>query len=200
MSSKVYVVQRQTVPTADGGSRSLFDFSLAGTFGQLVFLLGNEHSHEKPREAVAALQQGLQYFTPEDHLLLVGNPCLIGWATAVAAYRTDGRVSMLIYRKATRQYEVVESPLQLFAAPFHTHEVEVDTHLMDVHTRESRSAHLEVTQCWPDGGELEMSNESFFVDGETHYDHRDMCYHFGVDAVQRLYNQAATRWERCDEC
>ena len=95
MTRKVYIVQDQQ--KRRGGERvPKFDFSPAEKFGELVFLLDPEVSPFEDSDAVVErLHAALRDFTSDDYLLLVGNPCFIGWATAIAAVFVHGPIQQL---------------------------------------------------------------------------------------------------------
>jgi hypothetical protein len=93
--ARVFIVQDQQ-KRQDGELVSKFDFSTAERFGELVFVLGPSARPFPPNEEIVAeLHEQLQDFGPDDYLLLVGNPCLIGWATAIAAHYSGGLVQQL---------------------------------------------------------------------------------------------------------
>lgn len=71
-----------------------FDLSPARVFGEIEYLLGPGVSPFKPEPIIKELEAKLHNFSDEDFLLLIGNPILIGLATAVAA-DVNGRVRFL---------------------------------------------------------------------------------------------------------
>lgn len=114
--SKVYVVQQQK--KRDHGTGELvdrFDLSAAADYGSLVFLLGPQATPLRPRPTLAELRAGLEEFTGDDYLLLIGNPCLIGWAVALAAEASGGRVRLLQWHSHSGSYLVIDS--QVFSCP-----------------------------------------------------------------------------------
>jgi hypothetical protein len=112
--SRVYVVQDQKVR-----GESKFDFKPAESFGELTFLLPPEAAPFQPNtETVAALHEKLRDFSPDDYLLLTGNPCLIGWATAIAAFYSGGIVQQLQYSaRPIPHYLVVVADLDVGGFP-----------------------------------------------------------------------------------
>lgn len=86
-----------------------FDLSPAEKYGELVFLLSPLSVPNRSDEIIAELRKKLCNFSDEDFLLLIGNPCFIGWATAVAADENDGRVKMLQFNGSKKRYYVVQS-------------------------------------------------------------------------------------------
>lgn len=94
--NKVYVVQHQM--RWDDEKKDLvpkFDLHPAGKFGELSFLLSPTAGPFNARSIIAELKEKLAKYTPDDYLLLVGNPCLIGWVVALAAKVTGGRIKLL---------------------------------------------------------------------------------------------------------
>lgn len=108
----VYVIQRQMrYDERKRGLVSRFNLEPAKQYGDLVFLLPSEAGADDPEGAVRILRSRLNKFTREDYLLLVGNPCLIGWATAIAADLTDGHVKLLQWHGKERRYLAVSADL-----------------------------------------------------------------------------------------
>lgn len=94
--ARVYVVQNQH--RWDHASQSFkpkFDFSSAEQYGELVSLLSPTAAPFRPEGFLPELHEKLAQMQPEDYLLLIGNPVLIGLTVAVAADFLDGRVQML---------------------------------------------------------------------------------------------------------
>lgn len=104
----VYIIQNHAiVDDVLSTLRPKYDFRPAEKFGDLVFLLSPIAVPNNPRETIAKLQKKLSNFTDADYLLLVGNPCFIGWASTVAAASNEGRVKMLQWNgRRKRYYEI----------------------------------------------------------------------------------------------
>lgn len=82
-----------------------YDVSEAQIFGELQFLLSASASPFSPVPVIAELSQKLKdYDGAKDYLLLVGNPCLIGWAVALAAKASGGRVNLLQWSGRENRY------------------------------------------------------------------------------------------------
>lgn len=103
----VYVVQRHCV-TRGGERVDKYDLSPAEKFGELRYLTEDDADPTSAR-IVNQISEGLALFNPNDHLLLVGNPALIGLAFAIASEYTDGRVSVLQWSGRDGDYK----PLQI---------------------------------------------------------------------------------------
>lgn len=67
----------------------------AERWGSLSYLLSPSAHPFNPELVLGDLHEKLSKFTDEDHLLLIGNPGLIGMATAIAANYNSGRVKFL---------------------------------------------------------------------------------------------------------
>jgi len=67
----------------------------ASKWGVLRYLLGPTASPFNPSSVLAEMSEKLSSFCDDDFLVLVGNPALIGAATAIAANRNSGRVRCL---------------------------------------------------------------------------------------------------------
>ena len=103
--SKVFVVQNQHkwhiqkeefVPK--------FNLEPAEKYGKLVYLLNPTAHPFNPGHIIEELKEKLSGFTAEDHLLLVGNPILIGFAVAIASQYTHGSVSLLQWSGKDHRY------------------------------------------------------------------------------------------------
>lgn len=114
----VFVVQEQhRFDHSIGRLVPKFDLSPAEQHGRLVYLLSPTASPfslgsvDTPGTVLAELMDKLQQFGDDDHLLLIGNPVLIGVATAIAADCNDGRVRLLQWSGKDRRYISVSASL-----------------------------------------------------------------------------------------
>lgn len=106
----VYVIQNHAVPDeATGLLKAKYDLSAAEEFGELVYLLSPIKVPNRPQEVIHQLQEKLSNFSDDDFLLLVGNPCFIGWATAIAAGTNNGRVQMLQWNGRRKRYYAIRA-------------------------------------------------------------------------------------------
>lgn len=102
---RVFVVQDQHKwSEADKRFVPKFDLEPAKPFGDLVYLLSPTAAPFRPKPIIKELKHKLQSFTPDDHLLLIGNPVLIMIAGAIAADRTEGTVSVLQWSGKDQRY------------------------------------------------------------------------------------------------
>jgi hypothetical protein len=109
--SKVYVIQNTHKLNRDTSVlEPKYDFSSAARFGELVYLLTPNAKPHDP-SVIKELKEKLQTFSNDDHLLLVGNPALIGFACAVAADWNEGRLSVLQWDGKKREYVAVRADL-----------------------------------------------------------------------------------------
>lgn len=103
--SRVFLVQNtKWVDPKDGQLKNKFDFTAALQFGSIRELLEPTASPFDLPPVIRKLQAGLRDYTPQDYLLLVGSPVLIGLAVAIAADYSSGHVAMLQWSGAKRQY------------------------------------------------------------------------------------------------
>ena len=98
----VYVVQ-EIAGTREG--RPKFNIMGAAEYGNLKFLL-DERSQMifSPGPLVRKLRQGLKDFKEGDHLLLTGDPALIGVACSIVSDITNGKYNLLKWDKQEKKY------------------------------------------------------------------------------------------------
>lgn len=105
--NRVFVVQNpHHMPAGSDELVPKYDFSSASQYGELEFLL---RPSARPwgdmlPEIVRELHAKLSGMERGDHLLLVGNPALIGMAVAIAANYTDGSLNLLQWHGHRRCY------------------------------------------------------------------------------------------------
>jgi len=108
--SIVYVVQdSRRYDNLTGEYVSVHDLSPAEEFGTLKYLLTPTAAPWKPESILNDLWTGLDKFSDDDYLLMVGNPVLCGLATAVACDINDGRIRLLQWNGRERRYTAVEA-------------------------------------------------------------------------------------------
>lgn len=110
----VFVVQKQMRFDERTGElvprfRTLYK---AKRFGDLEFLLSPSAHPFNPENVMGDLHDKLRDFCDEDHLLLIGNPALIGMATSVASHHNGGRVRLLQW--SGRQGDYTEISVRIF--------------------------------------------------------------------------------------
>ena len=99
---KVYVIQ-EIAGSTDGrpkiniiGAQKYGDFKfLLPEFSQMIF---------SPGPLIYKLRQGLKNFNEKDHLLLTGDPALIGVACSIVSDITNGKYNLLKWDKQERKY------------------------------------------------------------------------------------------------
>jgi hypothetical protein len=106
---KVYVVQE--IPGSQAGTPKInimgaavysttndFNFLLP-EFSQMIF---------SPGPLIFKLRKGLRNYTPEDYLLLTGDPAIIGVACSIVSDITNGKYNVLKWDKQERKYYPIE--------------------------------------------------------------------------------------------
>ena len=82
------------------GAQKYGDFKfLLPEFSQMIF---------SPGPLVYKLRQGLKNFTDDDHLLLTGDPALIGVACSIVSDITGGKYKLLKWDKQESKYYPIE--------------------------------------------------------------------------------------------
>ena len=78
------------------GAQKYGDFKfLLPEFSQMIF---------SPGPLIYKLRQGLKNFNEKDHLLLTGDPALIGVACSIVSDITNGKYNLLKWDKQERKY------------------------------------------------------------------------------------------------
>ena len=100
--STVYVIQ-EVAGTKAGNPK--INIMGASNYGNFKFLLP-EFSQMifSPGPLVFKLRQGLKNFTDQDHLLLTGDPALIGVACSIVSDITGGKYKLLKWDKQESKY------------------------------------------------------------------------------------------------
>ena len=106
---KVYVIQHIAGTQAGNPKINIMGASAYSTSGKFNFLLP-EFSQMifSPGPLVYKLRQGLKDFTKDDHLLLTGDPALIGVACSIVSDITNGKYNLLKWDKQERKYYPIE--------------------------------------------------------------------------------------------
>ena len=103
MSERIVYVIQHIAGTKAGkpkiniiGARQYGEFKfLLPEFSQMIF---------SPGPLIYKLRQGLKDFKEEDHLLLTGDPALIGVACSIVSDITNGKYNLLKWDKQERKY------------------------------------------------------------------------------------------------
>lgn len=109
----VYVVQNQMRfdPVARTMVPRFTTLNKAEEFGKIEYILDPQASLFESDSAVAVMHMKLNTFSDHDHLVLVGNPGLIGLVTAIAASYNNGSVSILQWSGRHSRYIEIKSTL-----------------------------------------------------------------------------------------
>ena len=78
-------------------------------YGELKFLLPElSQLMWSPGPLIFELRKKLKNYTPEDYLLLVGDPAIIGVACSIVSDITNGKYNLLKWDKQERKYYPIE--------------------------------------------------------------------------------------------
>ena len=104
--SRVFVIQ-EIAGTKAGNPK--INIMGASNYGQFKFLLP-EFSQIifSPGPLIYKLRQGLKNFKKKDHLLLTGDPAIIGVACSIVSDITNGKYNVLKWDKQERKYYPLE--------------------------------------------------------------------------------------------
>lgn len=108
----VFAIQNQRKMSGEGQLVSKFDMSSAKSFGTLVYLLSPTARPFHPENVIEELRDKLASYSDTDYLLLIGNPCLIGFAVSIASQVNRGRVAVLQWDGRKREYIPIHAILK----------------------------------------------------------------------------------------
>lgn len=111
---KIFVVQKQMMwNPAKGELVSKFDLKPAERYGEIVWLLSPTAGPFNAIPIIRELKEKLKDYSYEngDYLLLLGNPCIIGWTVAIASQVSGGPVRLLQWSGKSREYVPIECQL-----------------------------------------------------------------------------------------
>lgn len=109
--STVYVIQEQMhLDRIKQQYVPRFDLSPAEEYGNLEYLLSPTAGPFHTGTIIKELKEALIHYTPEDYLLLVGNPVLIGLTTAIVAQRV-GEIQFLQWSGKDQRYIPIKAKL-----------------------------------------------------------------------------------------
>ena len=102
----VYVIQ-EVAGTQSGNPK--INIMGASSYGKIKFLLP-EFSQIifSPGPLIFKLRKGLKDFKEGDHLLLIGDPALIGVACSIVSDITNGKYNLLKWDKQERKYYPIQ--------------------------------------------------------------------------------------------
>jgi len=104
--STVYVIQ-EIAGTKEGKPK--INILGASEYGVFKFLLPElSQIIFSPGPLIMKLRQGLREYTPQDYLLLTGDPAIIGVACSIVSDITNGKYKVLKWDKQERKYYPIE--------------------------------------------------------------------------------------------
>lgn len=112
----VFIVQdTRRYDRTTGEYVSVHDVTPAREYGELHYLLSPTAAPWSTETIIADLYRELDDFGDEDFLLMIGNPALIGLATAVAADINGGKIKFLQWHGKDRKYYPVDAKIYEYA-------------------------------------------------------------------------------------
>ena len=109
----VFAVQMQM--RFDNDKRELVErfpsINRADKWGKIKFILSPSANPFKPELVIGDIHECLSGFNNNDYLLLIGNPVLIGMATAIAANNSGGLVNFLQWSGRHNTYTEITARL-----------------------------------------------------------------------------------------
>jgi len=109
--STVYVVQ-ESMRKVNGEWRRIHDLTPALVYGKIkIMVSGDQYLPLSIQPIIWEFKKKLKNFSDEDFLLLVGDPVLIGIATAIASDINRGIVNFLKWDRETSAYVNIDADL-----------------------------------------------------------------------------------------
>ena len=113
MDMTVYVVQQQM--RFDQNTKELAprftSIHKAEKWGELIYILSPSAHPFVPDLILGDIHEKLSNYCDDDHLLLIGNPGLIGMVTPIAAYYNNGAIRLLQWSGKHNEYTEVAAKL-----------------------------------------------------------------------------------------
>ena len=109
LERKVYVIQE--IPGSKAGSPKINIIGAAeySTSGKFNFLLPElSQLMWSPGPLIFQLRKLLKDYTPDDYLLLVGDPAIIGVACSIVSDITNGKYKLIKWDRQERKYYPIE--------------------------------------------------------------------------------------------
>lgn len=112
--SKVFIIQ-EPMKWDDIKKEYLpfMDFRNAAEYGNLEVLIEPGLTVFSPGPMVKMIKERLKDIKPEDYLICVGDPAVIGIAVSIASIFNQGRVNLLKYNRKSKTYIKVEVNLDI---------------------------------------------------------------------------------------
>ena len=88
-----------------------FNLQSAEKYGTIQALVDSFEKPQNKEEVLDQLHAGLSDYSDDDYVLAAGNPAILSWTVAVAAYYNDGFVNMLQWNSPKGEYDVVPAQL-----------------------------------------------------------------------------------------
>lgn len=109
----VYVVQKQMKYNSETGKPEprFPTITQAEKYGDIRYCLSSNHHPFDLEPVLGGLHENLSGFSDDDFLILVGNPILLGHATAIAAHYNEGRVKFLQWSARNSDYVLISSEI-----------------------------------------------------------------------------------------
>lgn len=110
--SRVFLPQIPLMREKDTGKWvNKFSLTDAENYGTLLPILDSFTTPHDPETVIDIIHDKLQTFSEKDFVLATGNPAILSWTTAIAAYYNDGQVQMLQWNTPRRAYDVIVAQL-----------------------------------------------------------------------------------------
>ena len=115
-TSRVFIPQRPLMKVFNNETDewewvNKWDLSEAENYGTITPILSSQARPFTPEPIIAEIKAALHDYGDSDYLIAIGNPALLAWCVAIAAYFNDGFVNMLQWNSIDRTYVSIEADL-----------------------------------------------------------------------------------------
>ena len=109
--SLVYLPQRPMMKDSTGAWIPKWDLSSAGEYGTIVPVLSSQAKPFNSAPIIAEIKAALENYSDDDYIIAIGNPALLSWCVAIAAWYNGGFTRMLQWSSIDKKYLVIEANL-----------------------------------------------------------------------------------------
>lgn len=108
---RVFIPQRPLMKNENGEWVSKWDLSSAEKYGIMVPVLSPQSKPHNPELVIAEIKSVLHDYSDIDSIIAIGNPAILSWCVALAAWYNYGKVRVLQWNGLTNDYIPIDANL-----------------------------------------------------------------------------------------